>query len=102
MIKVECDRCLGKGRINAYAGIQNGICFKCNDKGFVLQKNPPRIQKTFKVSFLWLDKDDCNYNNGDFCHCWSKKYPSMNKARLDAETKMKKNGSSDFKVEIAL
>lgn len=100
MIKVSCDRCLGKGRINAYAGIMAGVCFKCNDKGYILQKNPPRTQKTFKVSFLWLDKKDCNYNGGDFCHCWTKKYPSLNKANKAAEKSMLRNGSQDFKVEL--
>ncbi len=100
MIKVDCDRCIGKGIIHAFLGTKNGICFKCAGHGFVTQKNKPRIQKTFTFSFLWLDKDDCNYNDGDFCLCFSRKQPSMNKAILTAKAFMNKNGSSDFKVEL--
>ena len=101
MIKVDCDRCFGKGRINAFSGIMGGVCFKCGGDGYVMRKSKPRVQKEYKVSFLWLDKNDCNYMDGDFCHCWTQKYPSLNKAKKAAEKAMKNNGSQDYKVEAA-
>lgn len=99
MAKFECPKCMGKGRINAFAHIESGVCFKCQGKGFVEQKSAPKKQKQFKVSFLWTDKDDCNYRNGDFCHCWTKGYQSENKANQAAAKAMKNNGSVEYKVE---
>ena len=100
MIKVDCHNCNKSGRITAFSHIKNGICFKCEGKGYTEHKAPPRNQKTFAVSFLWLDEEDPNYLNGDFCHCWNKKYPSMNKAKQAAAASMKRNGSVDFRVEV--
>jgi len=101
VIKVECSRCIGgKGRIDAFSHIKAGVCFKCGGHGFVMQKSKPNPQKTYEISFLWLDKEDLNYNDGEFCHCWNKKYPSLNKANQAAEIAMKNNGSVDYKVNI--
>lgn len=33
---VECYRCEGNGRLNAYAHVHGGVCFKCNGTGSTL------------------------------------------------------------------
>lgn len=40
--QIECQRCSGKGNINAYAHVQGGVCFRCNGTGKV---NAPRAYK---------------------------------------------------------
>jgi hypothetical protein len=52
MIKVECGKCLGKGRINAFRHVVGGTCFACNGQGFKMQKNPPRRSKQWQVGAL--------------------------------------------------
>ena len=100
LIKVDCLKCFGKGRINGFEHIQMGVCFSCNGAGFKMQKNPSRVSKEFRVYFLWLDKNDCNYNDGDFCHCGQKKFPSQNKADQWGAKTSATNGSSDYKIEL--
>lgn len=34
MLKVNCSKCDGKGKLLEYMGIQGGICFRCNGKGY--------------------------------------------------------------------
>jgi DnaJ-class molecular chaperone len=40
--QTECLRCSGKGHINGFAHVQDGICFKCNGKGTV---DAPKVRK---------------------------------------------------------
>ncbi len=35
IIKSMCTQCMGKGHINHYDHIANGICFKCLGKGYI-------------------------------------------------------------------
>lgn len=50
MVKVECAKCGGKGKIKAFSGIAGGICFACDGKGHSFQKSAPKQSIKFLVS----------------------------------------------------
>lgn len=100
MPRFECPKCTnGTGNIAAFSHVKGGECFKCNGTGYIEQKNKPTTSKMFSFSFLWIDPSDCNYMKGKFCKCFNQKARTLKAAIKIAETKMKKNGSIDFKVE---
>lgn len=95
----ECPKCTdGSGNIKAFSHVLGGVCFQCKGTGRVEQKNAPRKSKTYSFSFLWVNPEDSNYMNGEFCKCFNKKARSMSAAIKIAKTSMAKNGSVDFKV----
>ena len=41
----KCPRCSGKGKIEKYNHVENGICFECSGSGSVTQEEKERIEK---------------------------------------------------------
>jgi hypothetical protein len=46
-VTYKCSRCFGKGRIDAFRGTKQGVCFKCEGTGTQSTKPP-------KPSVLWV------------------------------------------------
>lgn len=99
MIKVECAKCGGKGHIPHYSNIAGGVCFSCQGRGYNLQKSEPKRSKTYTFFFCWEDPSATNYNGGDFCRCYNKKFRSFAAAERHAAQAMERNGSQDFWIE---
>ena len=102
MIKAECNKCNGTGFIKEFNHVIGGVCFNCHGDGYVIRKSKPVYLKKYIFSFLWLDKNDSNYMDGNFCKCFSKKCKNIKDAIAIGEKAMKKNASSDFKIEEEL
>jgi len=101
LIKVDCRKCDNTGFINAFNHVKRGICFQCSGHGFQMLKNKPRIQKRYRIGFLWADKDHCNYNNGEILMVWGAQgYASLPAANRKAEAAMRINGSIEYLVEL--
>jgi len=99
LVKVDCGKCGGKGHIRAFTHVVAGICFACDGNGFKMLKAAPKPARKFKVSFLWTDPKNPNYNDGDFCHCWNESARSLPAVQRKAAAAQKRNGSVDFKIE---
>lgn len=93
----NCEKCLGKGHIQAFGHILGGVCFSCKGEGKIKKKKNP--SKSFRVSFLWDDKSDVNYMNGDFCACGIIKSKTEYEAIKKAKKRMISNGSVAYRVE---
>jgi len=101
MEKFPCIKCSGTGLIAAFSGIQGGVCFACEGRGFVIQKNAPRLSKLYVIEFLWDDPADVNYRGGEFCNCGRIKARSKAEAERKAAKRMANNGSVAFRLEEA-
>jgi len=55
--KIECRKCLGKGRIHGYSHILNGVCFACDGKGYqtVKANYKPSAMYSVKIYFDHID-----------------------------------------------
>ena len=51
----DCGRCLGKGHIWAYAGIKNGICFKCGGNKTVPKNKAAKVRRNLAKQMGSLD-----------------------------------------------
>lgn len=99
MHQIDCPRCKN-GRISAFNHVQGGVCFRCNGKGYVLVKNLPKTSVRYQAHGLWLDPENCNYNNGDWLPVFYFKAANDVEAGKKMEVHSKKVGVPFKAVQI--
>lgn len=98
IIKINCPKCDGRGRIAAFGHVQGGVCFSCGGTGVGIRSSASKPSKSFAIGFLWTDPADVNYRDGQFCPCFTIKARSRAEAEKKAAAAMSRNGSSAFSV----
>lgn len=95
MVKVDCLKCSGTGKIQVFSHVANGICFACEGIGFKTYKKKPIPKRKFAVSFQYGTENAPT----EFVHCWNINSRNKKEVERKAEKAMATNGAFAWRVE---